>query len=178
MKEGETIDKYTLHMSIPPTLEARSYQIMFAFGNHIRVSNVEKHLTTFDGGVVATFERECKLGPNDWRPILAKLAYVGWVEEILELNYGVLKTMVLLCNWVKTNYKGSRTIIKRAEYGFTLVDFTSLIRISNQYFVLTIHVEQVFFFKRPKRKKLEGNSREGSSWEMHHIKGSDISYRS
>jgi hypothetical protein len=25
---------------------------------------------------------------------------------------------------------------------------------------------------------LEGNSREGSSWEMHHIKGLDISYTS
>ncbi len=98
MKEGETIDKYTLHMSMPPTLEARLYQTMFAFGNHIRVSNVEEHLTTFDSGVAATFEWECRLGPNDRRPILAKLEYVGWVEEILELNYSVLRIMVLLCN--------------------------------------------------------------------------------
>jgi hypothetical protein len=53
MKEGETIDKYTLHMSMPPTLEVRSHRIMFVFGNHIRISNVE-HLTTFDSGVAGT----------------------------------------------------------------------------------------------------------------------------
>ncbi len=96
MKEGETIEKDVLHMSMPPTLEARLYQTMFAFGNQIHVSSVEEHLTTFDSGVVATFEQECRLGTNDWRPILAKLEYVGWVEEILELNYGVLKIVVLL----------------------------------------------------------------------------------
>ncbi|CAM6062576.1 unnamed protein product [Sphagnum tenellum] len=106
MKEGETIDKYTLHVSMPPTLEARSYRTMFAFGNHFHVSNVEEHLTTFDSGVVATFEHECRSRPNDQRPILAKLEYVGWVEEILELNYGALKTMVLLCDWVKTIIMG------------------------------------------------------------------------
>jgi hypothetical protein len=152
MKQGETIDKYTLHMSMPPTLEARSYRTMFVFGNHICVSNVEKHLTTFDSGVATTFEWECRLGPNDWRLILAKLEYVGWVEEILELNYGVLKTMVLLCNWVKTNYNGNRTTIKKDEYGFTFVDFTSLIPISNQFFAFVIHVKQVFFSKDPKER--------------------------
>jgi hypothetical protein len=97
-------------------------------------------------------ERECRLGPNDQKPILAKLEYVGWVEEILELNYGVLNTMVLLCNWVKTNYNGNRTTIKKYEYGFTLVDFTSLIPISNQFFAFTIHVEQIFFPKDPKER--------------------------
>jgi hypothetical protein len=86
---------------------------MFAFGNHNCVSNAEEHLTTFDSGVVATFEQECRSGPNDQKPILAKLEYVRWVEKILELNYGVLKTMVLLCNWVKRNYNGSNTTVKR-----------------------------------------------------------------
>ncbi|CAK9867534.1 unnamed protein product [Sphagnum jensenii] len=86
--------------------------------------------------------------------------------------------MVLLCDWVKTIYNGSKTTIKRDEYDFTLVDFTSFIPISNQIFAFTIHVEKVFFSKRHKGKKLEGNSMEGSSWEMHHKKGSDRSYRS
>jgi hypothetical protein len=84
---------------------------MFVFGNHICASSVEDHLTTFDSGVATTFEWECRLGPNDRRPIIAKLEYVGWVEEILELNYGVLKIVVLLCNWVKANYNGSNATI-------------------------------------------------------------------
>jgi hypothetical protein len=32
-------------MSMPPTLETRSYWIMYVFSNHIHVSNVEKCLT-------------------------------------------------------------------------------------------------------------------------------------
>jgi hypothetical protein len=61
---------------------------------------------------VATFEQECVLGSNDQRPILAKLEYVGWVEEILELNYGVFNIVVLLCNRVKTNYTRNNATMK------------------------------------------------------------------
>ncbi len=83
MKEGETMDKNIIHMSMPPTLEATAYWSMYGFGNHLHISNVEEHLTTCDSGVVAVFEQECIYGPNDQRPMLAKLEYVGWIEEIL-----------------------------------------------------------------------------------------------
>jgi hypothetical protein len=69
---------------------------MYVFGNHIHVASVEEHLTTRDNGLVATFEQAYVLGPNDQRLVIAR--YVGWVEEILELNYGVLNIVVLLCN--------------------------------------------------------------------------------
>jgi hypothetical protein len=61
MKEGETIDKNTIHIPMPPTLEVRLYQTMFAFCNHICVSSVEKHLTTFYNGAIATFKQKCTL---------------------------------------------------------------------------------------------------------------------
>ncbi len=112
IKNGDKINKNMLHMSMPPKLQARPYRAMYAFGTHIRVSNVEKHLTTLDSGVAATFQHECISRPNDQRSIIAKLEYVGWVEEILELNYGVLKIVVLLCNWVKANYSGSSATMK------------------------------------------------------------------
>ncbi len=100
---------------------------MFVFGNHIHVASVEEHLTTRDNGVVATFEQAYVLGPNDQRLVITK--YVRWVEEILELNYGVLNIVVLLCNQVKVNYNGSSAIVKQDEYEFTLVNFDSLIPI-------------------------------------------------
>jgi hypothetical protein len=53
------IERDVVHMLMPPTFEAKSYCAMWAFGNHIHVSSVKKHLTTFDNGVVATFEQEC-----------------------------------------------------------------------------------------------------------------------
>ncbi len=46
IKDGEEIDKDTLHMSMPPTL-GRSYHLIYALGKHIKVSslkNIQKHL--------------------------------------------------------------------------------------------------------------------------------------
>lgn len=71
---------------------------MYAYGNHIQVTNVKEHLTTYDSGIAVTFEQTCVSRPNDCKPVNAKLEYVGWVEEILELNYGILNIAVLLCN--------------------------------------------------------------------------------
>jgi hypothetical protein len=85
---------------------------MYAFGNHFKVANIEEHLTTNDSGVATVFEHECILVPNDENPIFAKLEYIGQVEEILELNYGVLKMVVLFYKWVKANYIGNNAIIK------------------------------------------------------------------
>jgi hypothetical protein len=77
--------------------------------------------------------------------VLAKLEYVGWVKEILELNYKVLKTITFLCNWLKENYSGNSTTMKKDKYDFTFVNFASLIPISNQFFAFPLHVKQVFF---------------------------------
>jgi hypothetical protein len=131
IKNGKIINKDTVHMSMPPTLEVMSYQSMYVYGNHICVSNVKEHFKTSDCGEGKTFEQECISGQNDQRQILAKLEYVGQVEKIMELNYGVLNTIVLLCNLVKTNYTGSSATIKQDEYGFTLVNFSSFIPIFN-----------------------------------------------
>jgi hypothetical protein len=65
IKDGEIIDKDVVHMSMSPTLEASTYHVMYAFGNHLHVLNGEKHLTTRDSGIATMFEQECVLGPND-----------------------------------------------------------------------------------------------------------------
>jgi hypothetical protein len=75
----------------------------------------QEHLTTFDNGVATTFDHECRS-----MPILAKLEYVGWVEEILELNYGILKIVVLLCNWLKGNYNRNIEMVKLNEMNMGL----------------------------------------------------------
>lgn len=55
VKDGVVVDKKVMHMSMPLTLEATTYQIMYAFANHLQVSNGEDHLTTSDCGIVVTF---------------------------------------------------------------------------------------------------------------------------
>jgi hypothetical protein len=72
IKEGDKIEKDVVHLSMPPTLEDRSYRTMWAFGNHNHVSSAEVHSTTRDNGtIVAIFEQECVSGPNDKKPMVA-----------------------------------------------------------------------------------------------------------
>ncbi len=139
-------------MSMLPTLEATTCCAMYAFGNHLCVSSGEEHLMTRDNAIAAMFQQECVSRPNDQRPILVKLEYVGWTKKILELNYGVLNTIVFFCNWVNANYTWSSATVKRYKYGFTLGNFNSLIPISYQFFTFPIHVKQVFFSIDPKEK--------------------------
>jgi hypothetical protein len=150
---GEDIDQDTTHMSMLPTLEAKLYRSMYAYKNHIRVANVEGHLTTCDSGITTTFEHTCVSRPNDRRPIIVRLEYVGRVEEILELTYRALKSVMLLCNWVKANYNESNATIKQDKYDFTLVNFASLIPISYKSFVFPIHVEQMFLLGCDSRER-------------------------
>jgi hypothetical protein len=60
---------------------------MWAYGNHLRVESVERHLKTLDSGIAATFRRPCRSGLRDPNPVVADLEYVGSLQEILELNY-------------------------------------------------------------------------------------------
>ena len=66
---------------------------------------------------------------------MVQVEYVGWVEEILELDYGQFQVIVFLCNWVKAISQGPGATMKRDEYGFTLVNFNRLIPILAQTFV-------------------------------------------
>jgi len=116
---------------MPPTLKATTYRTMYALKNHIHVCSAKKHLTTNDNCVVDIFEHECISRPNDLKPIFVKLEYVRWVDKILELNSSVLNIVVLFNNCFKIIYVGSSATIKRDEYNYTLVNFNSLIPISN-----------------------------------------------
>ncbi len=84
-----------VQMSMPPTLETNPYQAMWAYSTYIHGSSVEEHLTTCDNGVATISEQKCVFGPSDQNPMLAKLKYVRWVEEILKLQYMVLNIIVL-----------------------------------------------------------------------------------
>jgi hypothetical protein len=107
INDGEKIDEEIIQLSIPPTLKATAYRSMFAYGNHIRVRSAETHLVTMDSGVAAVFGTTCRSSVNDKNPVNVDVEYVGYVEEILELNYGTTCVIVLLCHWVRANYRGA-----------------------------------------------------------------------
>jgi hypothetical protein len=75
----------------------------------------------------------------------ANLEYIGWVDEIIGVDYGKFELLVLYCTWVQTNRTGARAIMKRDEYGFTLIKFYRRIPYSADLFAFPLQVQQVFF---------------------------------
>jgi hypothetical protein len=142
---GEEIDEDVLVLSLPPSSQATSYRSMYAFGNHIRVRSAEGTLTTCDCGVAATFSQNCRSSVRAKTMKAVNLEYVGWVEEILAVDYGRYELVVLYCNWVMANMVGHNATMKRDEYGFSLVNFDRLVPLSAESFAFPLHVEQVFF---------------------------------
>jgi hypothetical protein len=71
---------------------------------------------------------------------MVSLEYVGWIEEILEVDFGRFQTVLLLCNWVVANYGGSNATMKHDQYGFTSMHFECLILFSSQLFAFVMHI--------------------------------------
>ena len=68
---------------------------------HLRVQSAEEDKITYDSAVSATFLQPQRGTENDNEPVLIPIEYIGWVEEILELNYIGHYVIVLLCSWMK-----------------------------------------------------------------------------
>ena len=75
----------------------------------------------------------------------ATLEYIGQIQEIVEVNYGGHCTMVLICEWVKANYRGRNATVKKDEWGFTLANFNSLVLFGYESLAFPINCDQVFF---------------------------------
>ena len=100
---GEHVDDDVLQYAQPPERYAISHQKMYAFGMHFRVRSAEGGLVTRDSCVVASFTRQVPWGLRNGEPIETTEEYVGYIEEILELDYRNHCTIVLVCDWVRTS---------------------------------------------------------------------------
>jgi len=76
---------------------------------------------------------------------MANLKYVGELHEILELDYTGLCVIVLLCKWVKANYRGNTATMKKDKWGFTLVNFNSVLPFGPESFAFSMHIDQMYF---------------------------------
>ena len=77
---------------------ATRYTRMKACGNHFRVEDTQSiTLKTYDNGVASVFHMPA-MGSKE-----VTLNYVGVLKDILKLNYGPLRTPVILlrCEWMK-----------------------------------------------------------------------------
>lgn len=141
----ESFDEDVVDLSVPPNFRVRSFKSMKAYGKQFRVCNAELNLITADFGVTVTSETLQRSGLSDANLVSGSVIYFGKVMEILELDYGRLKPVVLLCDWVSPIFRGPTACIKKDLDGFTLVKLNRLMRRSANSFVFPIQASQIFF---------------------------------
>ena len=143
---GHAIPEDVEDSSNKPSLQAQRFKSMYAYGYHYRVKSAEESITkTCDFGVAAFFRRPCRSGRRDANVVDTNLEYIGQILEIVELNYGRHCTVLLVCDWVKANYRGRNATVRKDEWGFTLANFNTMVPFGYESFAFPIHCDQVFF---------------------------------
>lgn len=130
----------TLLLSNPPSMKCKRYAKMKAYGNHWRVDDdYHRSLNTFDCGVACFEVNEHSCGSCK--------DYVGILEDIYVLDYGELKTPIILfsCQWKKRHDVRRRCTYIRDDDGFLVVNFKNNVPKSVDCFVFPSQCTQVFF---------------------------------
>lgn len=149
---GVGLDEDVVQYSCPPERYATSHRQMHAFGMHLRVRTAEGGLVTRDSSVVAAYTQQLRWGIHNGRPIDHTADHVGYIEEILELDYRNHCTTVLLCNWVKHSRDVRVPSIERDKYGFSVANFNHMDnRVHQDSFAFPLHCQQVFYSDDPTR---------------------------
>lgn len=133
--------------SIPPALVAKLYKNMSTYSNHFRVALWPKasNMATYDSRVVGEFEHTPCVNRATHNHVTIWVNYVRECKEILELDYGVTKVLILLYSWVWATTYGIQVGTKKDEFSFTFIHFGRLLLVHEQPFIFLAQVEQGFF---------------------------------
>ena len=153
LRSGQHLDEDVIQYACPPERYATSHREMYSYGMHLRVRSSEGGLVTRDSCVVATFTQQLRWGIRNGRPIERTAEHVGFIEEILELDYRNHCTTILLCEWVKPTSNVRVPNIERDRYGFTVANFNHMdSRVHADSFAFPLHCQQVFLSDDPSRR--------------------------
>ena len=87
--------------------------------------------------------------------------YVGWIEEILELNYRSHCCIVLLCSWIPGSLNIRNTKVERDRYGFVVGNFSRPMPAGPKSFAFPTQCQQVFFLNDE-----NWNVERGGDWKV------------
>jgi hypothetical protein len=139
-----------LMLSMKPSQRAVRYTQMKAFGNHFRVEdNSSCCLQTYDSGVASMFQVPSADATD------VSVNYVGVLKDILKLNYGHVRTPIILfcCEWMKRrDNRGNPTYIKD-DARFMVVNFRHKLPKTSDPFIFPSQATQVFFSDEVKKPR-------------------------
>ena len=146
VRNGRPLEDDVLQYAQPPQRTATSHRRMYCHGMHLRVRSSEGGLITRDSAVLACFTRQLRWGLVNGRPQEVTQEYVGYIEEILVLDYRNHCVTVLLCDWVRGTRDVRHPSIQKDRYGFSLANFNQMDgKVHSDSFAFPLHCQQVFF---------------------------------
>jgi len=144
-----------------PEKVATAYRAMYAHGMHLRVQSAEEDKITCDSGIAASVFRYSKgTSSNDlghWQ----SEEYVGWIQEILELDYRSHCCIVLVCSWVPAKLGASNANVVHDKYGFVVANFSNPLVLGPNSFAFPTQCQQVFF-----SDDIERRNGSGGDWKV------------
>jgi hypothetical protein len=151
-----------------PESRATAYRAMYTKGMHLRIRTAEEEKITCDNAVVSAVWKRSRSTDSNAGGTLDKMEYVGWVEEILELNYRTHCVIVLLCSWVSANLHDANAKVQRDIYGFALANMHSAnSEPGPNTFAFPTQCRQVFFSDDKKFSRIHGGD-----WKV--VCGTDV----
>ena len=126
-----------------PSQKATRYTRMRAFGYHFQVEDSQSALLqTYDSGVASIFEVPTVDSQSE-----VSLNYVGVLQDILKLDYGPLRTPVILfrCDWLKREDNRGNPTYVRDDAGFMVVNSRHKVPKMSDPFIFPSQTTQVFF---------------------------------
>jgi hypothetical protein len=101
-----------------PEIVATAYRAMYAHGMHLRIKTTEEEKLCCDSALAASVWRRNRAIEGSHSGSLESMEYVGWIKEILELNYWSRYCIVLLCSWIPTELHQVNSKVVRDRYSF------------------------------------------------------------
>ena len=144
-----------------PENVAIAYRAMYAHGMHLRIRTAEEEKVTCDSAVAAAVLRRNRGRSSGRGGQLQKQKYVGWVEEIMELDYRNHYYVVLVCSWILGTLTGQNPKVIRDDYGFTLGNFRNTMALGPDSFAFPTQCIQVFYSDDQVK-----STRTGGDWKV------------
>lgn len=127
-------------MASGPSEYVKKYKGFIINGFRFHTKDVEHNRKTQNSGVNLQAMTNSYSSASDNNPIAGDVTYYGVLNDIIELEYGIDKKVVLFdCDWISN---GSRK--KEDDNGFTLLNFEGL-KAHNEPFILASQAHQVFY---------------------------------
>ena len=126
-QQGQDLTIEEMNLSRPPHIYAYRFSGMWAYGSHLRVEEKDTGKVNCDCVVSAEFHHDT-----------GKNFYVGFIQEIIKVDYGETSPILLNCKWIKPS------AIQHDEYGFLRANTRQILSKTDEPYVSPLQINQAF----------------------------------